>query len=117
MKIRLNFPVLLGFALLMALAVTKAHAQQAGASVPATRGTATYSAGSIYPTTQDTTGTLCARLAVLARLRPSSRICGQRLLAPRRRFRLRRPPRQLSRHGYHFGVPAAGHKQFQAGNA
>lgn len=59
MKIRLNFPVLLGFALLMALAVTKAHAQQAGASVLATCGTATYSAGSIYPTTQDTTGTLC----------------------------------------------------------
>jgi hypothetical protein len=59
MKIRLNYPVLLGFALFMALVASKAHAQAAGASVLATCGTASYSAGSVYPTTQTTTGLLC----------------------------------------------------------
>jgi len=67
MKVRLNYPALLAFALLMSLAVTtKAHAQQAGASVLGTCGTASYSAGKIYPTTQDTTGKECVNATVSA---------------------------------------------------
>lgn len=41
-----------------------AYAQSAGSSALATCGTATYTAGQIYPTTQDTTGKQCVNAAV-----------------------------------------------------
>lgn len=59
MRIGLNYPIIFIFAIFMSLVVSKAHAQQAGASVLTTCGSVTYSAGKIYPTTQDIHGNLC----------------------------------------------------------
>lgn len=58
MRLRLNLPVVIGFGLFMALCVG-AHAQTTGATAVSSCGTASYSAGKIYPTQQTTTGNLC----------------------------------------------------------
>ena len=59
MRIRINFPVLIGFALLMACVLSPAKAQQSGATTVASCGSVSYTAGRIYAPTQTQTGLLC----------------------------------------------------------
>jgi len=59
MKLGLNWWFVVPFALVMALTVTKCHAQSS-ASVVASCGSVTYVAGRAYPLTQDTTGKACS---------------------------------------------------------
>lgn len=59
MKLRINWLVLIPFAVFMALSATHAHAQQANASVVASCGSVSYVAGRAYPLTQSTTGLAC----------------------------------------------------------
>lgn len=66
MKLRVSWPVLLGFALLMMLCVTDAHSQTVGSTAVASCGTVTYTAGQLYPPTQDTTGKGCVNATVSA---------------------------------------------------
>lgn len=81
MRIRINFPILIGFALFMAASLTMpAKAQQAGSTVLSGGcGTASYTAGKIYPTTQDTTGRQCGASsssggAVTATIAPATKV-------------------------------------------
>lgn len=64
MRIRINFPVLIGFALLMVCALEPAKAQQAGATTVATCGSVSYTAGRLYPPTQTQTGLTCGSATV-----------------------------------------------------
>lgn len=65
MTVRLNWPVVVGFALFLASALNQAHAQNAATTVSGC-GSASYQLGQNYPLTQDTSGNLCNKQGVAA---------------------------------------------------
>lgn len=80
MKLRLNWWMLIPFAVVMAASVTKCQAQSS-ASVVASCGSVTYVAGRAYPLTQDTTGKACSASTGTSNLGAATKVSSSALAA------------------------------------